>query len=41
LWIIIIVLIYTARIGLKSPFTPAVGYRYYWHGCKRMFFDES
>jgi hypothetical protein len=24
-----IVLIYTARIGLKSPFTPAVGYCYY------------
>jgi hypothetical protein len=27
---IIIVLIYTARIGLKSPFTPPVGYYYYY-----------
>jgi hypothetical protein len=27
--IIIIVLIKTASIGLKSPFTPAVGYQYY------------
>jgi hypothetical protein len=30
--IIIIVLIYTARIELKSPFTPAVGYYYYYCG---------
>jgi hypothetical protein len=30
--IIIIVLIYTARIGLKSPFTPAVGFYYYYWG---------
>jgi hypothetical protein len=27
--IISIVLVYTARIGVKSPFTPAVGYYYY------------
>jgi hypothetical protein len=25
------VLIYTARIGLKSPFTPAVGLGYYYY----------
>jgi hypothetical protein len=31
---IIIVLIYTARIGLNSPFTPAVGYYYY---CGQIF----
>jgi hypothetical protein len=28
--IVITVLIYTARIGLLSPFTPAVGYYYYY-----------
>jgi hypothetical protein len=38
--IIIIVLIYTARIGLKSPFTPGVGYYYYCGQILKLYEDK-